>query len=105
VNVEEKNIAGVRTDIITPLEMPEANRRRVLINLHGGGFNSDSGSLIEGIPIANLAKIKVVSFYYRLAPENPFPAAVDDVVAVYKELLKNYKRRSIGILEPRQGPS
>jgi len=58
----------------------------LLINLHGGGFNSDSGSLIEGIPIANLAKIKVVSVYYRLAPENPFPAAVDDVVAVYKEL-------------------
>ncbi|MGA2021344.1 MAG: alpha/beta hydrolase [Candidatus Sulfotelmatobacter sp.] len=97
VNVEEKSIAGVRTDVITPLAMPEANRSRVLINLHGGGFNSDSGSLIEGIPIANLAKIKVVSVYYRLAPENPFPAAVDDVVAVYKELLKTYKPRSIGI--------
>ena len=65
--------------------------------MHGGGFNSDSGSLIEGIPIANLAKIKVVSVYYRLAPENPFPAAVDDVVAVYKELLKTYQARSIGI--------
>ena len=38
----------------------------MLINLHGGGFNSDSGSLIEGVPIANLAKIKVVSVYYRL---------------------------------------
>jgi acetyl esterase/lipase len=87
----------VRTDIITPLTMPEANRNRVLINLHGGGFNSDSGSLIEGIPIANLAKTKVVSVYYRLAPENPFPAAVDDVVAVYKELLKTYKPGSIGM--------
>ncbi|MGE5081827.1 MAG: alpha/beta hydrolase, partial [Acidobacteriota bacterium] len=61
VNVEELNIAGVRTDTITPLSMPESNRKRVLINLHGGGFNSDSGSLIEGVPIANLAKIKVVS--------------------------------------------
>jgi monoterpene epsilon-lactone hydrolase len=96
-NVEETTTAGVRTDIITPLAMPEANRNRVLINLHGGGFNSDSGSLIEGIPIANLAKTKVVSVYYRLAPENPFPAAVDDVVAVYKELLKTYKPGSIGI--------
>jgi acetyl esterase/lipase len=97
VNVEETTTAGVRTDIITPLSMPEANRSRVLINLHGGGFNSDSGSLIEGVPIANLAKIKVVSVYYRLAPENPFPAAVDDVVAVYKELLKTCKPHSIGI--------
>ena len=95
VRVEETTTAGVRTDIITPLA--ETKKDRVLINLHGGGFNSDSGSLIEGIPIANLAKIKVVSVYYRLAPENPFPAAVDDVVAVYKQLLKTYKPRNIGI--------
>ncbi len=97
VNVEETTTAGVRTDVITPLTLPAENRGRVLINLHGGGFNSDSGSLIEGVPIANLAKIRVVSVYYRLAPENPFPAAVDDVVAVYKELLKTYKPHSIGI--------
>ena len=97
VNVEEATMAGVRADIITPMTMPAENKNRVLINLHGGGFNSDSGSLIEGVPISNLAKIKVVSVYYRLAPENPFPAAVDDVVAVYKELLKTYKPQSIGI--------
>ena len=96
VNVEETTTAGVRTDIITPLTAAEANRDRVLINLHGGGFNSDSGSLIEGVPISNLAKIKVVSVYYRLAPEYPFPAA-DDVVRVYKELLKSYKPHNIGI--------
>jgi epsilon-lactone hydrolase len=102
VNVQDTSIAGVHTAIITPLSTPphtytEAERNRVLINLHGGGFNSDSGSLIEGVPIANLAKIKVVSVYYRLAPENPFPAAVNDVVAVYKDLLKTYKPQSIGI--------
>ncbi len=97
VNVEETTTAGVRTDIITPITMPDANKKRVLINLHGGGFISDSGSLIEGIPICNLSKIKVVSVYYRLAPENPFPAAVDDVVAVYKELLKTYPSKNIGV--------
>ena len=95
VNIEETTTAGVRTDIITPLTTPPIHR--VLINLHGGGFNSDSGSLIEGVPISNLAKIKVVSVYYRLAPENPFPAAVDDVVAVYKELLKTYPAHNIGM--------
>ena len=95
VNIEETTTAGVRTDIITPLSTTDS--KRVLINLHGGGFNSDSGSLIEGVPIAYLAKIKVVSVYYRLAPENPFPAAVDDVVAVYKELLKTYPPHNIGI--------
>jgi monoterpene epsilon-lactone hydrolase len=97
VNVEETITGGVRTDIITPPSTPPANRNLVLINLHGGGFNSDSGSLIEGVPIASLAKIKVVSVYYRLAPENPFPAPVDDTVAVYKALLKTYKPRNIGI--------
>ena len=97
VDVQPATIGGVQTDIIMPLAMPDANRTRVLINLHGGGFNSDSGSLIEGVPIANLAKTKVVSVYYRLAPENPYPAAVDDVVAVYKELLKTYRPSGIGI--------
>jgi len=97
VNIEEKTIKGVPTDIITPVNLPERNAKRILINLHGGGFNSDSGSLIEGVPIASLAQTKVVSVYYRLAPENPFPAAVDDVVAVYKDLLKDYKPASIGI--------
>ena len=97
VTVETTTTAGVRTDVITPLAIPAENNNRVLINLHGGGFIVDSGSLIEGIPIANLTRTKVVTVYYRLAPENPFPAAVDDVVAVYKELLKTYQPHNIGI--------
>jgi epsilon-lactone hydrolase len=69
----------------------------VLINLHGGGFTVDSGSLTESIPIACYGGIKVVSVLYRLAPEHPFPAAVEDAVAVYRELLKSYKSDRIGI--------
>jgi monoterpene epsilon-lactone hydrolase len=90
-------IAGVPVRIITPLTIPENKRDRVLINVHGGGFNSDSGSLTETIPIANLTGTKVVAILYRLAPEHPFPAAVDDTVAVYKELLKTYKPRKIAL--------
>jgi monoterpene epsilon-lactone hydrolase len=97
VNVEKKIIGGVRCDVITPLQIPAEKRSRVLINVHGGGFVTDSGSLVEGIPIANLTQTTVVSVYYRLAPEYPFPAAVDDTVAVYKELLKNHKPRDMGL--------
>ncbi len=88
--VEDK-IAGVPVRIVTPEGLPDANRDKVLLNLHGGGFNSDSGSYTESIPIAGYSKIKVVAVLYRLAPEHPFPAAVDDSIAVYKELLKTYR--------------
>jgi acetyl esterase/lipase len=88
--VEDK-IAGVSVHIVTPATLTDANRDKVLLNLHGGGFNSDSGSYTESIPIASYTGIKVVAVLYRLSPESPFPAAVDDSVAVYKELLKTYK--------------
>ncbi len=83
--------------VIAPLSIAPEKRDRVLINLHGGGFNSDSGSLSETIPIANLSGIKVIAVLYHLAPEHPFPAGLDDAVAVYKELLKTYKPEHIGI--------
>ncbi|QOY87681.1 alpha/beta hydrolase [Paludibaculum fermentans] len=88
--VEDK-IAGVPVRIVTPEGMPASNQDKVLLNLHGGGFNSDSGSYTESIPIASYTRIKVVAVLYRLAPEHPFPAAVDDSIAVYRELLKTYK--------------
>src|SRR4051812_15689603 len=88
--VEDK-IAGIPVRIVTPQGLLDANRDKVLLNLHGGGFNSDSGSYTESIPIAGYSKIKVVAVLYRLAPEHAFPAAVEDSVAVYKELLKTYR--------------
>lgn len=89
--IADETMAGVPVRVVTPADMPEANGDKVLLNLHGGGFNSDSGSYTESIPIASYAKMKVVAVLYRLAPEYPFPAAVDDSIAVYKHLLKTYK--------------
>lgn len=88
--IAETKMAGVPVRVVTPDPQPQANRDMVLLNLHGGGFNSDSGSYTESIPIASYTGIKVVAVLYRLAPEHPFPGAVDDSVAVYKELLKTY---------------
>ncbi|HEY4932607.1 MAG TPA: alpha/beta hydrolase [Terriglobales bacterium] len=97
VSLAKETIAGVPTRIVTPLTIPAEKQNRVLINIHGGGFTADWGSEIETIPVANLTQTKVVAVLYRLAPEHPFPAAVDDAVAVYKELLKTYKPQNIGL--------
>jgi monoterpene epsilon-lactone hydrolase len=98
VNITSSVIAGVPVRIVTPVDaIPAGKADRVLINLHGGGFTTDSGSLTESIPIAHLARTKVIAVLYRLAPEHPFPAAVDDSVAVYKELLKTYKPQHVAI--------
>lgn len=97
VKIEETTLAGLPVHVVTPETMPDANRDKVLINLHGGGFNGDSGSYSESIPIASYTGIKVVAVLYRLAPEHPFPAAIDDTIAVYKELLKTYQPSHIAI--------
>jgi monoterpene epsilon-lactone hydrolase len=97
VGVAEQTIAGVPTKVITPAQIPANKMDRVLINVHGGGFNSDSGSLTETIPVAFMTQTKVVAVLYRLAPEHPFPASVDDTIAVYRELLRTHKPEKIGL--------
>lgn len=100
VTIQPETIAGVATEIITPAEGVSAtNRQRVLINLHGGGFIAGGrwGGQAESIPIAAVGKFKVVAVDYRMAPEHRFPAASEDAAAVYRELLKTYEAKNIGL--------
>lgn len=100
VKIAAERIAGVAVDVVLPAQgLAPANQARVLINLHGGAFlwGAHSGGLVEAIPIAGLGRVKVVTVDYREGPEHVFPAATDDVVAVYRELLKHYKPANVGI--------
>jgi acetyl esterase/lipase len=90
-------IAGVPVRTIIPPTIPAEKRDRVLINVHGGGFQADWGSVAETIPIASLTQTKVIAVLYRLSPDSKFPEAIEDTVAVYKELLKTYKPRNIAL--------
>ena len=100
VKVEPWTVDGVYTDIVTPAaSVPERNAKRVLINLHGGGFvfGARTIGLMESVPIASVAGMKIVTVDYRQGPENHFPAASEDVATVYRALLKDYKPQNIGI--------
>jgi epsilon-lactone hydrolase len=100
VEISREKMNGVRTEVVVPADGISAdNRSRVLINLHGGAFlwGEGSGGEIESIPIASVGKIKVVTVAYREGPEYRFPAASEDVAAVYRALLRTYQPRNIGL--------
>src|SRR4051812_6086799 len=98
VEREDTTIAGVHAWVYTPKTgISAANRNRVLVDLHGGGFSGCWAGCaeLESIPIAALGRIRVVSVDYREGPKYKFPAASEDVAAVYKELLKSHTPQNI----------
>lgn len=97
VGMREALIAGVPVRIFTPAQSSVSNRGRVLVNLHGGGFTVDAGSVTENVPLAAYTGITVVAVRYRLSPEHFFPAAVDDAETVYRALLKDHTAEKIGL--------
>ena len=62
---------------------------RVLLYLHGGAYQIGSPATLRRMiaPISAAAQVRVLSVDYRLAPEHPFPAAVDDALTAYRFLL------------------
>ena len=68
---------------------PPADPACVILFLHGGGYVS--GSLASHRPLATeigrVCGARTLALEYRLAPEYPFPAAIEDAVAAYRFLL------------------
>ena len=97
VDVREDEIGGVRVHRVTPAR--PSPRNAILICLHGGAFawGADSGALVEAIPIAAEMGVEVVAVDYRMGPEHRFPAASEDVAAVYRALLDHGAPEAIGV--------
>ena len=88
VTVEEITIEHVDADWVT---VPQSRADRVILYLHGGGYMIGSKRAYReyGGRLARAARARVCVLDYRLAPEHPFPAAVDDAVIAYRWLLND----------------
>ena len=86
VKCEPLNAGGVKAEWVTA---PGADPGRAVLYLHGGGYVIGSINTHRDLAsrISRAAKARVLLIDYRLAPEHPFPAAVEDSVAAYRSML------------------
>jgi epsilon-lactone hydrolase len=93
VAVPEDRIHGVTVYWVDPPRVSPEHKNHLFVHVHGGAwlFGGGLGATTEAALIVAKGGIPVVSIDYRRAPEFPHPAAMDDVVAVWTELLKSHQ--------------
>src|SRR5204863_8446191 len=84
--IETIDLGGIKAERVTT---PVSRHNRNVLYLHGGGYVSGSFVCYRHLTwrIASATGASVLIIDYRLAPEHPFPAAVDDAVSAYRWLL------------------
>lgn len=99
VSIEKKEMAGVPVYVVTPNEVSDEHDGHLFFHVHGGGYVLGGGdsAVTEAVHFAGLLGIRAVSVDYRMPPDHPFPAAVDDAVAVFKAVTKDRPASSLVI--------
>jgi acetyl esterase/lipase len=86
VSLSRVDAGGVPAEWVS---VPGGDGQGVILYFHGGGYNAGSlashRNLVSRIAVES--GLKLLAADYRLAPEHPFPAAVEDAVAIYRWLL------------------
>lgn len=97
VKIEQARVSGLNSEWLTPKGAPDD---KLLLYLHGGAYVMGNCATHRQL-VSYLAKysgVKALLPEYRLAPEHPFPAAIEDAVGLYRSLLaKGYSAQNIVI--------
>ncbi|HMS92693.1 MAG TPA: alpha/beta hydrolase, partial [Candidatus Saccharibacteria bacterium] len=82
------------------IKVPESRDDKVLLYFHGGGFifNFTPHHRDYISRLARTSRFKALSLDYSLAPENPYPVAVNEAMSAYKWLLESYKPQDIVVM-------
>jgi monoterpene epsilon-lactone hydrolase len=103
----DKDFNGVSALVYTPSGFKSQENKRVLLYIHGGAYVSGSAALDSSIivPVSHHTGMQTIAVNYRLAPEHPFPNGLNDALAVYRALLKEYAPGSIAVFGSSAGAS
>jgi acetyl esterase/lipase len=99
ISVQNDEIAGVPVFNVTPAEVDPRHENHLFIYVHGGAYILNRGKVgvMEAIIIAQRCQMPVLSIDYRMPPEHPFPAGMEDVVVVYRHLLEQHPAASLAL--------
>jgi acetyl esterase/lipase len=92
-------MGGVNVFVLSPQTIARENEGRVFLHFHGGAYvlNPGEPGTREATFMAAFGRAKVISVDYRTSSDAPYPAALDDCVAVYRELLKTVPANKIAV--------
>ena len=85
---------------VIPDNISPANEGRAILYIHGGGFVYGGGELAAQAaqPMASFFRCRVYSIDYRMPPDHPFPAALDDSVAAYRHILERHAASKLAVM-------
>lgn len=89
IKKDSLNILGIQSEWLTP---PNPDKNSIIMYVHGGGYIAGSINSHRDLAsrLAKASGSKLLLFDYRLAPEHPFPAGLEDAKTIYHWLIKNY---------------
>ncbi|EIZ79007.1 esterase [Novosphingobium sp. Rr 2-17] len=98
VTIRQDRMNGVPVFWVEPKVVTPENRNRILVNFHGGAyvFAPGKAGLRDAILLAGRG-FRVLSVDYRMAPDAPYPAAIDDAEAVWKAVVAQHPAKRIGV--------
>jgi acetyl esterase/lipase len=94
--VEELDLSGVPVFSVTP-DGISTEDRRVVLEVHGGAMIAGSGAACRAFGLTAIARNGVRTFAvdHRMPPDDPYPAGLDDVVAVYRAMLEDHRPEQV----------
>lgn len=95
--VEPVEVAGVKCHRVTPKTVAPEREKNLIVEVHGGAyvFNGGPAGTSEAVLLADACQMPVLAIDYRVPPDHPFPAAPDDVLAVWKAVIKERDPKTV----------